>query len=274
MLSIKNVYSAHFIVYLVHFQVIYLIFVNKYSKIIIRHSWKGGIYMNICICDDETSCTEYINTLITGILPECNTYIFESGETLLRSTIKFDIAFLDIEMKEVNGIDTATELIKRMPGIIIIFVSSYSGYVTEAFSLQAFQYLLKPVNEQKFIEEFNKALEAYKMKHYTHPIKYGNSVSYISVKDILYIETLGRKLRLKTTNSSFEYYAKIRDEYATLKAYGFTKAHQGCIVNMFHVTNISKLNFTMSNEEIITISRQESKQVHEDFTEFIGKVLV
>ncbi len=150
--------------------------------------------MNICICDDETSCTEYINTLITSIRPECTTYIFDSGETLLRSTIKFDIAFLDIEMKEVNGIDTASELIKRMPGIIIIFVSSYSGYVTEAFSLQAFQYLLKPVNEQKFIEEFNKALEAYKMKHYTHPIKYGNSVSYISVKDILYIESYNSEI--------------------------------------------------------------------------------
>lgn len=230
--------------------------------------------MNICICDDDTSSTQYINQLVTHNLPDCDTFIFNSGEALLESTTKFDIAFLDIEMKGINGIDTAAELINRIPGITLIFISSYSGYVTEAFSLQAFQYLLKPINEQRFLQEFNKALVTYRMKHYSHSIKCGNFVNYISVKDILYIETHGRKLRLITLNNSFEYYAKIKDEYAKLKLYGFTKIHQGCIVNMFHVTNISKLSLTMSNKEIIAISRQESKQVHLDFAEFIRKVMV
>lgn len=230
--------------------------------------------MNICICDDDADCTERINQLVLKIIPDCNTFIFTSGEALLNSPESFDIAFLDIEMKEINGIDTAAELIKKTPGIIIIFVSGYSGYVTEAFSLHAFQYLLKPVNEQKFAEELSKALDAYRMKHYSHMIKCGDTVNYISVKDIIYIETYGRKLRLISTSGFFEYYGKIKDEYIKLKSYGFTKAHQGCIVNMFHVISVSKLNFIMSNKESITISRQESKQAHDDFTDFIGKVLV
>lgn len=230
--------------------------------------------MNICICDDEISSAQYINELIKKNLPSCDTYIFDCGEALLSSDVKFAVAFLDIEMKEINGIDTAEELIKRMPGIIIIFVSSYSGYVTEAFSLRAFQYLLKPINEAKFTEEFNKALGAYKMKHYSHQIKCGDIINYISVKDILYIETYGRKLRIKTTGGSFEYYGKIKDEYVKLKPYGFTRVHQGCIVNMFHIISIAKLSFTVTGGEALAISRHESKQVHRDFTEFIGKVLV
>lgn len=230
--------------------------------------------MRISVCDDEKAMAIYIADLVKRSLPECNIEIFTSGEELLEFDTKTDIAFLDIELKNINGIDTASELQKRYPDIIIIFISSYSSYVTDAFSVHAFQYLLKPVNVAKFNEEFSKALNSYKLKHYAYEIKSGTTVKYIAVKDILYIETFGRRLKIKTTDDVIEFNGKLKDEYAVLKAYGFTKAHQGCIVNMFHITGWSRDKFTMSDNITIPITRSEMKSAHDDFTVFIGKALV
>ncbi len=230
--------------------------------------------MRISVCDDEKEMAIYIADLVKKSSPECNINIFTSGEELLACNDKTDIAFLDIEMKNINGIDTAAKLQSRYPDIIIIFVSSYSSYVTDAFSVHAFQYLLKPINVTKFNEEFSKAINSYKSKHYAYEIKCGATVKYVAVKDIIYIETFGRKLRAKTTDDTIEFSGKLKDEYSVLKAYGFTKAHQGCIVNMLHIVNWSHDKFTMSDNSVIPITRSEMKNAHDDFTVFIGKVLV
>lgn len=230
--------------------------------------------MHISVCDDDKEMAIYIASLVKKSAPEYNIEIFTSGEELLACDTKTDIAFLDIELKIINGIDTAAELQKRYPDIIIIFISSYSSYVTDAFSVHAFQYLLKPINVAKFNQEFSKAVDSYKSKHYAYEIKCGATSKYIAVKDILYIETFGRRLKVKTTNETFEFNGKLKDEYAVLKDYGFTKAHQGCIVNMLHITDWSRDRFIMSDNSVIPITRSEMKNAHDDFTVFIGKVLV
>lgn len=230
--------------------------------------------MRISVCDDEKAMAIYIADLVKRSLPECNIEIFTSGEELLAFNTKTDIAFLDIELKNINGINTASELQKRYPDIIIIFISSYSSYVTDAFSVNAFQYLLKPINVAKFNREFSKAINSYQSKHSVYKVKFGANEKYIAVKDILYIETYGRRLKIKTTDEIVEFNGKLKDEYAVLKAYGFTKAHQGCIVNMLHITEWSRDKFIMSDSKVIPITRSEMKNAHDDFTVFIGKVLV
>ena len=230
--------------------------------------------MRISVCDDEKEMAIYIAGLVKKFAPKYNIEIFTSGEELLASDTKTDIAFLDIELKNINGIDTAAELQKRYPDIIIIFISSYSSYVTDAFSVHAFQYLLKPINVSKFNEEFSKAIDSYKSKHYAYEIKCGSTAKYIAIKDIIYIETFGRKLRVKTINEIIEYNGKLKDEYSVHKEYGFTEAHQGCIVNMLHIADWSRDKFTMSDSKVIPITRSEMKNAHDDFTVFIGKVLV
>lgn len=117
--------------------------------------------MKICVCDDDKYTAEKIRDLIKEQTSEYQIDVFSCGEDVLAGG-SFDIAFLDIQMSGASGIDTAAELKKRFPDIIIIFISSYSDYVTDAFSLEVFQYLVKPVDRDKFCEVFHKALESYK----------------------------------------------------------------------------------------------------------------
>jgi two-component SAPR family response regulator len=79
-----------------------------------------------------------------------------------------DLAFLDIEMPGINGIQLAKRLKKARPSINIIFVTAYPQYALEAFSLHASGYLTKPVSKQKVIEELN---------HLREPIQLPNKKS-------------------------------------------------------------------------------------------------
>lgn len=138
--------------------------------------------MKICVCDDDKYTAEKIRNLIKEQIPEYQVEVYSCGEEIL-SGDSFDIAFLDIQMSGASGIDTAAELKKRFPDIIIIFISSYSDYVTDAFSLEAFQYLVKPVDRDKFCEIFHKALESYKKAHYLHKIHCNKGELCISIRD-------------------------------------------------------------------------------------------
>lgn len=181
--------------------------------------------MKICVCDDDKHTAEKIRGLIKEQTPEFQVGMFSCGEDVL-SDGSFDIAFLDIQMSGASGIDTAAELKKRFPDIIIVFISSYSDYVTDAFSLEAFQYLLKPVDRDKFCEVFHKALDSYKKAHYLHKIHSNKGELYIPIRDIMYIETYGRRLRIWTNQDKFEYNDKIKSEYDKLRPFDFVRAHQ------------------------------------------------
>lgn len=137
--------------------------------------------MKICVCDDDKYTAEKIRNLIKEQIPEYQVEVYSCGEEVL-SGDSFDIAFLDIQMIGASGIDTVAELKKRFPDIIV-FISSYSDYVTDAFSLEAFQYLVKPVDRDKFCEIFHKALESYKKAHYLHKIHCNKSELCIPIRD-------------------------------------------------------------------------------------------
>lgn len=90
---------------------------------------------------------------IKGILEEmkipCIIRQFRNGRELLQASESFDIVFLDIIMNDLDGMKTAQILRKKAFDKILIFVSSSREYVFDAYDVEAFQYLLKPVDDGK-----------------------------------------------------------------------------------------------------------------------------
>lgn len=113
--------------------------------------------MNIAVVDDEKVVREHICSLIKKQNPNCRLMFFASGEELIRSNHRFDIAFLDIQMEGVNGIEAAKNLKAKQKDILLIFVTGMKEYVFDVFDLYAFQYLLKPLDEKKLREVFRRA---------------------------------------------------------------------------------------------------------------------
>ena len=113
--------------------------------------------MTILAVDDETGALTALKQKIQVAVPDAQLTIFISPEEALEyaGNNQFDIAFLDIDMPQMSGIELAKRLKKVNPKVNIIFVSAYSQYGVDAFALYASGYLLKPIS----CEDIKKQLE-------------------------------------------------------------------------------------------------------------------
>lgn len=112
--------------------------------------------MKILLVDDEELQLIRLTDEVKKVLPiDTIIYSFLNPLEALQKvkSIKLDIAFLDIEMPGINGINLAKELKKINPTINIIFVTAYNSYALDAYKLHASGYLTKPVSASKIKEE-------------------------------------------------------------------------------------------------------------------------
>ena len=107
--------------------------------------------MRVFAVEDEGILLKHLTNRIREALPEVEILAFDSAEKALAVLPKKepDIAFLDIEIGNMNGIDLAKRIKVTSPGCDIVFCTGYSDYATQAFDLGASDYLLKPITKEK-----------------------------------------------------------------------------------------------------------------------------
>ena len=113
----------------------------------------------ICV-DDEMLITDYVVSLCRSMPPLREAEGFTHGRDALRwlKDHDADLALLDIDMPDMNGLALAAEIKKLRPNMAIIFLTGFSEYAVDAFELHASGYLLKPVNKDKLAAEIAYAL--------------------------------------------------------------------------------------------------------------------
>lgn len=112
----------------------------------------GTCAMRIGICDDKKEARDYIADKAKCLYPSDIIVTYVSGEALLCASTLPDILFLDIQMPQMNGLETARKLRQRDKSLVIIFVTATADHVFEAFDVGAFHYLVKPFTDLKFTE--------------------------------------------------------------------------------------------------------------------------
>ena len=127
--------------------------------------------LKIAICDDEQPIRDYLKKL-TEKCTDAQVHVFANGEELLSDPTVYDIILLDISLNrkpdsgKPNGMEVAKK-IRETSDVIIIFVTALKEYVFEGYDVGAFHYLLKPVDEQKFMEVMDKAISQIKKEKNT-----------------------------------------------------------------------------------------------------------
>lgn len=222
--------------------------------------------IKVAVCDDEKNIRTYLSSLIRKQNIECDITEYTSASDYLAQGQKSDLLFLDIEMKnnssDMDGMSLAMKIrrmeLEKQP--IIIFVTGYEKYVYEAFDAGAFQYLLKPVNEKKFVEVFARAtqqilLEKERQKKVQSlVVKYANISKAIPLNDIYYIESISHKVVLHMKDSELVYYAKMKDLEEELQGQ-FYCIHKGYLINFLYIDEYSKTEVTLDNGEKLLISK-------------------
>ncbi len=221
--------------------------------------------IKIAICDDEKNIRSYIHSLIGKQDMACEITEYASADEYLSCGIEHDLLFLDIEMNDsTSGID-GMKMAKRIRGMklirqpIIIFVTGYEKYVYDAFDVDAFQYLLKPIDEQKFAEVFWRAAKQIffetEQKKKTLSIQCGSECKVIPIENIYYLESRNHKIVLHLQERELEYYAKIGDLEKELRGQ-FFRIHRGYLVNFSYVEGYDRAEVMLINGERLPLSKR------------------
>lgn len=247
--------------------------------------------MNIAICDDEENVRVYVRALIQKQKVPCSIVEFASGKEALQflnrtDTKAIDILFLDISMKEVDGMDVAKQLRGRMEEKkeavwgslpLLIFMTGYPQYMAQAFSVNAFQFILKPIRESEFKRVFAQAQREYRYltadrrdRSREILVKNGNTTRSVRADEVFYIESSNRKVILYMPGDQVAYYGKIGELELALKP-DFFRIHKGYLINMKYVARYSRSEVQMKNGDSLLISKYKYQDFVKSYLEYISE---
>ena len=156
--------------------------------------------IKFAICDDEPVMAQEITNQLSQYMLEkgLTSYCvnsFSNGRSLLENGCDFDVIFLDIQMEYLNGMETAKMLRQRKNHSILIFVTVLKEYVFDAFEVEAFDYLIKPLDSGHFKRTMDRVIISLQSKEAKSiVIQRGTSCEVILLEQILYCEVQGRKI--------------------------------------------------------------------------------
>lgn len=234
--------------------------------------------MKIAICDNDKTIIDQL-TLFINKYKNCKNkkiecYHFYSGEDLLRSSEHFDVIFLDIEMENMNGMETAAEIRKTDTDVVIVILSGYARYKNQAYALHVFDYIDKPVEENKILNILEE-IERYRIKNAPMYFSFRSKDAMLKVKkeDILYFEYYDRNTWLYTTTGKYVTNYTIAKLNEKLKDYDFFSPHRAFLLNFYHIYSYTANRIIIDDQlkTEIPISQLKTKEFKEKFIQYLTK---
>jgi DNA-binding LytR/AlgR family response regulator len=200
--------------------------------------------MNCIIVDDEYISREILTRLVERVkgldlVGSCESA--RSAKSLLHDK-KVDLIFLDVEMPELSGIDFLDMLDDEKP--MIIFVTSKEEYAVKAFDFEAVDYLLKPVQKDRFNRAVEKAIDLFESKQsvqsgMTHLfVKKDGNLVRIRLSSILYVEAAADYMIIFTESERFIVHTTMKGLIERLPEDEFARIHRTYTVRLDKVEAI------------------------------------
>jgi len=225
--------------------------------------------LKIAVCDDLPTDRQQLMSLIKSKVPHCQVTEYESGEALLwnfESGARFDIIFLDIFMDGISGVETAGLIQKINSDALLVFVSSSDDFYRESYDLYAFNYLVKPLSEDKLKEVIDRAVEHLnKDTDQVVRVSFMGNLHTVRCSQILYLSSEQHSVNFHLKNGKIlKSYGKLDDFVSQLPSEAFVRCHQSYIMNLNHATAMTASEFALG-EIRVPISRSYSKQVQDKY---------
>ena len=230
--------------------------------------------LSIAVCDDEImECCDIakrIRVLCEEMGVLCEISRFENGETLVESDGQYDLIFLDILMSGRDGMQTAQLLRDKKVDALLVFISASREYVFSGYDVEAFSYLVKPVEVEKLKHVLERAVKKLKQtpKEFLL-IKRERQRMKLFLHNVYYFEIRGRVIFVHCREGVFDFYERIGLLEQELTGKGFFRCHKGFLVNLDHVLSYDRQELTLDNGENILIAKRRYDSFCSAFLAFI-----
>ena len=197
-------------------------------------------------------------------------YDYTSGRDLLASNIKHDIIFMDYQMDGLDGLETSDQLRKKNIDIPIVFLTSYPHVVFDAFKVNAFRFLVKPIDMEKLTDTMDSFLHDLDDSNYIL-VKTDEANKRINIKDIVYVEASGKYCYIRDNEDSVLYKGTLAEIEEKLPQDMFFRSHRTYLVGFRHITSHTSTSILFDNNERALISKMKLTAFKKAFTDFIKR---
>lgn len=227
--------------------------------------------MQIAIIDDITAESAVITDILYSIAKKLyvkfDISCFQSGEEFLEifEENSFDVIFMDIYMSGITGVETAKELRKKDSHCLIIFLTTSMEHMPEAFSCHAFEYIQKPVTEERAVQVITDIMNILPVK--TQYIEFSSNCKNIHMLYSDFVMAVAEGHYLNITDINGETY-RIRQTFSKFTAplnndRRFLQINKGILVNMEHIASVEDNTCTMENGQNLPIKVRDNVKIKE-----------
>ena len=189
-------------------------------------------------------------------------------------TAGYDIIFLDIQMKHLDGMKTAERIRTMDENVVFIFITSTVRFAVQGYQVNALGYILKPVSSLACSQIVRKAVKQVKKNQsqdYMNIIVDGGQVR-LDISQIRYIESQRHHILVHSEKGEFVTAGPMKNVESAFASKGFSKCHNAFLVNLRHVFGILQNTAVLSDHTELPISRARKKPFMEDLTDYMGGV--
>ena len=229
--------------------------------------------MRIAICDDSTNDITRIKQVICHMIDYSFNYdIYMNPLELikcLRSGIRYDLYILDIEMPEKSGISLARIIRKLDAKALFVFLTSYTKYMKDVFEVVTFDYILKPISDEKLSAVIEKAFSYLSMTNQSFSFSYRKNRYSLKFDEILYFEKRGRQAIIHTIDRSYQTNMNTSELWKQLDERMFAAIHGSFIINLKHIKTLANGLVSLTDGTELIVTRGYRKSLTEKHLTFV-----
>lgn len=226
----------------------------------------------VSLCEDERVLSEAQEKTCCGILEKLNIEyhisVFNNSMDFFKSfsekQARYDLILLDIMMDGMDGMTLARRIREKDRDAAIIFITSNRDYAFEGYDVNALHYLMKPVDggalERLIAADYNNRFQISYLMFESDAGKIR-----VATKDIICLETAGRRVEVTLKNKSVYYHGKLTELLTKLPKDKFVRCHQSYAVNIANIHELTRQDIIAVNGRAIPVSRTFAKDVQKAF---------
>ena len=233
--------------------------------------------MRIAIVEDDLLMSDqlrdYVLEYFAGREHLCRITQFSDGDEILENyQADFDLIFLDIQMKRLDGLTTAQRIRELDENVYLIFITKLANYAIKGYSVNALDFVLKPVNYlmlKALLQRVEQLLATKARKYITLPTERG--MVRLEASQIHYVETENHAVQVHTEKGLWRLRESMRSMESLLAEHSFFRCNSCYLINLAHVEQVDGSVVVVAGSRL-TISRPRHKAFMAALTKYIGGI--
>lgn len=232
--------------------------------------------LTIAIVDDELLSRQTIKKQLDAFLNEKGISFqvaeFDDGSTFLGNYSPiYDLIFMDIEMPNINGIDACKSIRKIDTNVMIIFVTNMPQYAIAGYEVEAFDFMVKPINSFSFALKMGRAIPRLNNNKGSNiQIRHDREIISINTNDILYLESQGHYVIFHLKDRDIEEYCTLKEAKSRIHTPNFAQCNRCYYINLHYITHIYKDTVHLGEDVQLLISRPQRRTFLDEYAAYLG----